>query len=209
MKGGQKMTHELIKLPFETNSLEPFMDEETVKIHYEKHHKGYVDKLNATIEKYPELQEKTVEWLLENISDVSTEIRQKIINFGGGVYNHNFFWSILKKDKPFETNSEIGNAIISKFGNFEAFKQEFENKANTLFGSGWAWLILNKNELEIIQTTNQESPLSGKMIPLIAIDVWEHSYYLKYKNKRNEFVSNFWNIIDWEKVNELYKTHKQ
>lgn len=203
------MTHKLIELPFETNSLEPYMDEETVKIHYGKHHQGYVNKLNATLEKYPELQEKSVEWLLENISDVSTEIRQKIINFGGGVYNHNFFWSILKKDSPFDENSEIGKAIISKFENFETFKTEFENKANTLFGSGWTWLVLNKNELEIVQTANQESPLSGKMIPLIAIDIWEHSYYLKYQNKRDEFVSNFWNIIDWGKINSLYENTKQ
>ena len=203
------MTHELIKLPFETNALEPYMDEETVKIHYGKHHQGYVNKLNAAIENYPELQEKTVEWLLENISDVSTEVRQKIINFGGGVYNHNVFWNILKKDIPFNPDSEIGQAIIAKFGSFEDFKKEFENKANTLFGSGWTWLVLNKNELEIIQTTNQESPLSGKMIPLVALDVWEHSYYLKYQNKRDEFVSNFWNILDWNKVEELYKIAKQ
>jgi len=203
------MTHELIKLPFETNALEPFMDKETVEIHYGKHHQGYVDKLNVTIENYPELEGKTVEWLLENIANISSEIRQKAINFGGGVYNHNFFWSILKKEILFNSKSEIGKAIIQKFANFEIFKEEFENKSNTLFGSGWVWLVLNKNELEIIQTTNQESPLSGKMIPLINLDVWEHTYYLKYKNQRPEFTKNFWNILDWEKVNELYIKAKQ
>lgn len=202
------MTHELIQLPFETNSLEPYMDEETVKIHYGKHHQGYVNKLNQTIENYPELQDKKVEWLLENISDISTEIRQKVINFGGGVYNHNFFWSILKKDVKLDENSEIAKAIIQKFGSIENFKIQFEEKANTLFGSGWAWLVLKNNELEIVQTTNQESPISGKMIPLINIDVWEHTYYLKYQNKRDEFVKNFWNILDWEKVNNLYTQRK-
>lgn len=203
------MTHELIKLPFETNALEPYMDEETIKIHHGKHHQGYVDKLNSTIEKYPELEGKKVEWLLENISDISSEIRQKIINFGGGVYNHNFFWDILKKDVKLNPESEIAKAIIENFESFENFKNEFEEKANTLFGSGWVWLVLKNNKLEIIQTTNQESAISGKMIPLINLDVWEHTYYLKYQNKRNEFVKNFWNILDWEKVNELYMKAKQ
>ncbi len=198
-----------MQLPFEANALEPHMDEETVKIHYGKHHQGYVDKLNAIIKEYPELTNKTVEWLLENISDVSSEIRQKVINFGGGVYNHNIFWNILKKDVVLNPESEIAKAITQKFGSFENFKEEFENKSNTLFGSGWTWLVLNKNQLEIIQTTNQESPLSGRMVPLIAIDVWEHAYYLKYQNKRPEFTKNFWNILNWNKVNELYIQAKQ
>lgn len=203
------MTHELIQLPFGSNTLEPFMDKETIEIHYGKHHKGYVDKLNIAIEKYPELKNKSVEWLLENLNSISEEIRQKIINFGGGVYNHNFFWSILKKEIPFNPESEIGKKIIKKFNSFDNFRKEFEEKGNTLFGSGWVWLVLKNNELDIIQTTNQESPLSGKMIPLITADVWEHSYYLKYKNKRNEFLENFWNILNWEKINELFAKAKQ
>lgn len=203
------MTHKLMNLPFQADALEPQMDKETVEIHHEKHHQGYVDKLNKTIENYPELQDKSVEWLLENISDVSTEIRQKVINFGGGVYNHNLFWSILKKDVPFNPESEIGKEIISKFGSFEEFKTQFSNAAKTLFGSGWAWLALKGNQLEIVQTINQESVISGKMIPLIAIDVWEHAYYLKYKNMRPEFIKNFFSIINWEKVNELFVAGKQ
>jgi Fe-Mn family superoxide dismutase len=185
------------------------MDKQTVEIHHRKHHQGYVDKLNATIKDYPELADRPLEWLLENISDVSSEIRQKVINFGGGVYNHNFFWSILKKDVQLNQESEIAKAITAKWGSFNAFKEEFNQKSATLFGSGWAWLVLNKNELEIIQTTNQESPLSGKMIPLITVDVWEHAYYLKYQNKRPEFLENFWNILNWDKVNELYIQAKQ
>jgi superoxide dismutase, Fe-Mn family len=204
------MKHELIKLPFETNSLEPFMDKKTIEIHHGKHHKGYVDKLNAAIENYPELKEKSVEWLLENISELPKEIKQKIINFGGGVYNHNFFWSILKKDSPFSVKLEIGKEIIKKFTCLQDFKNEFENKGNTLFGSGWVWLVLNQNkELEIIQTQNQDSPISKKMIPLITADVWEHTYYLKFQNKRNGFLENFWEIINWEKVNELFLETKQ
>lgn len=203
------MKHELIELPFEKESLEPYMDKETISIHHKKHHQGYVDKLNATLEEYEDLQEKSVEWLLENISEIPSEIRQKIINFGGGVENHNFFWKILKKDIEFDEKSEIGKAIIEKFGSFEDFKEKFESSANTLFGSGWAWLVLNKGQLEIVQTTNQESVLSGKMTPLINIDVWEHTYYLKYQNKRPEFVKNFWNILNWEKVNELFVQAKE
>ena len=203
------MVHELIQLPFEPSALEPHMDKETVEIHYGKHHQGYVNNLNKTIEKYPELEDKPVEWLLENISDVSSEIRQKVINFGGGVYNHNFFWSILKKDVPFNPESEIGKEIISKFGSFEEFKTQLSNAATTLFGSGWAWLVLKDNALEIVQTTNQESVISGKMIPLINIDVWEHTYYLKYKNKRPDFVENFFSIINWEKANELFVAAKK
>ncbi len=204
------MKHELIKLSYESNSLEPFMDKETIEIHHGKHHQGYVNKLNAVLDKFPEYKSKTVEWLLENIHELPQEIRQKIINFGGGVYNHNIFWNILKKDSPFSVKLEIGKALMEKYGCLEDFKKELEEKGNTLIGSGWVWLVLNKEkELEIIQTTNQESPLSGKMIPLIAVDVWEHTYYLKYQNKRNEFLENFWNIINWKKVNELFLEAKK
>ena len=203
------MTHELIPLGYEYNALEPEMDAETVEIHYSKHHQGYVDKLNKSIEKYPELADKSLEWLLENLESLSKEIKQAVINAAGGVYNHNFFWSIITKDSPFKKDSEIGKKIISKFESFENFKLQFSNSASTLFGSGWTWLVLNNNELEIIQTENQESPISKGMTPLITIDVWEHTYYLKYRNKRPDFIENFFNIINWEKVNELFVKEKQ
>lgn len=201
------MVHELIQLPFETNALEPHMDKETVEIHHDKHHQAYVNKLNDAIKNYPELEDKTVEWLLENLDSISIEIRQAVINHGGGVYNHNFFWNILKKGTEF--SGEIAEAINAKFGSFDKFKEEFTKASTTLFGSGWAWLVLNNNELEIVQTRNQESVISNRMIPLIAIDVWEHSYYLKYQNRRPEYVENFFSIIDWNKVNELYLAGKQ
>lgn len=199
-----KMVHKLINLPFETNSLEPYMDKQTIEIHYGKHHQGYVDKLNKAIAKYPKLEEKSVEWLLKNLSLIPPEIKQNIINNAGGVYNHNFFWSILKKDVPFNPNSKIGKEILNEFTTFEGFKEEFTNKATTLFGSGWVWLVLDSNKLKIVQTQNQDSVISKKMIPLIAIDVWEHAYYLKYKNSRKDFIENFFSIINWDKVNELF-----
>lgn len=196
-------------LPFETNALEPHMDKETVEIHHGKHHQGYVNKLNAAIEGRAELQDKPIEDLLKDLDSISEEVRQSVINNGGGVYNHNVFWSILGKDAEFNEESEIGKAIIEKWETFEAFQKEFSDAAATVFGSGWAWLILNNNQLEIVKTFNQNSPISKGMIPLIALDVWEHSYYLKYQNRRPDYIGNFWSIVDWDKVNGRYVTNKQ
>lgn len=201
------MTVELIKLPFELNALEPEMEEETIKVHHGKHHQGYVNNLNKAIENYPELNDKSAEWLLKNLDSIPNEIKQAVINHGGGVYNHDLFWNILGKGNKF--SGEIAEAINKKFGSFEAFKEEFSKAATTLFGSGWAWLVLKDNELEIVQTKNQESVISYKMIPLITIDVWEHSYYLKYQNKRPEYIEKFFSIIDWNKVNEMYLQAKK
>ena len=198
------MAHELSKLPYSYDSLEPFIDSKTMEIHHDKHHKTYVDKLNAALEKHPELQKKKVEELLMDLNKVPEDIRTQVRNQGGGVFNHNFFWQILKKNtKP---KAEIEKAIIKKFGSFEEFKKQFTDKATTLFGSGWTWLVMNnKKELEIIQTSNQDSPISQNKIPLITIDVWEHAYYLKYQNRRAEYIEAFFSIINWDKVNELYK----
>lgn len=201
------MTHELQKLPFAYDALEPHMDKETIEIHYSKHHQGYVNKLNAAIADYPELADKSVEELLKNLDSLSEKIKQAVINNGGGVYNHNLFWSTLKKGVEF--SGEIKDAIIEKFGSFDNFKKEFSDAAATVFGSGWTWLVLNNNELEIIKTSNQDSVISDGMIPLLTLDVWEHSYYLKYQNKRPEYIENFFSIINWEKVNELYAISKQ
>lgn len=197
------MTHELTKLPYEYNSLEPYIDEQTMKIHHLKHHQSYVNKLNETIKNYPELQDKPIEEILSNLEAISDQIKQKVINFGGGVYNHNFFWKILKKDV--DPSGEILKAINEKFESFENFQKEFKEKSTTLFGSGWTWLVLNKsNQLEIVQTKNQDSVISLGLIPLITIDVWEHAYYLKYQNKRDEFVDQFFKVINWEHINELF-----
>ncbi|MBU0958497.1 MAG: superoxide dismutase [Nanoarchaeota archaeon] len=196
------MAFELPPLPYDYDSLEPYIDEETMKIHHDKHHKAYTDKLNVAIEGNKDLQNKSAEEILTNINEVPPEIKQAVINNGGGYVNHSFFWEILEKDKEF--SGEIAEAINSKFGGFEGFKEEFKKAATTLFGSGWTWLVLNKGELEIIQTKNQDSPLSLGKTPLIALDVWEHAYYLKYQNKRPDYIEAFFNVINWEKVNELF-----
>jgi len=196
------MKHELKPLGYSYDALEPYIDKKTMEIHHSKHHQGYVNKLNLAIEKSPEIQEKSVEEILENLNSIPEEIRRGIINNAGGAYNHNFFWSILKKDV--EPNGRIIEEIKKKFGSFEEFKKELSNAATTVFGSGWAWLVINEEELEIIQTKNQDSPISIKKTPLIGIDVWEHAYYLKYQNKRPEYIENFFKVINWEKVEELF-----
>ena len=198
------MTHELPKLQYNYDSLEPFIDAKTMEIHYSKHHKTYVDKLNAALEKHPELQKKKVEELLMDLSKVPEDIRTPVKNHGGGHFNHSFFWQILKKGT--KCKGEIEKAIIKKFGSFEEFKKQFSDKATALFGSGWTWLVMNnKKELEIMQTSNQDTPISQGKKPLIALDVWEHAYYLKYQNRRAEYIEAFFSVINWDKVNEFFK----
>ncbi|MEK6918213.1 MAG: superoxide dismutase [Nanoarchaeota archaeon] len=197
------MTHELPKLAYSYDSLEPFIDAKTMEVHYSKHHKTYVDKLNAALEKHPELQKKKVEELLMDLNKVPEDIKTAVKNHGGGHFNHTFFWQILKKGT--KCKAEIEKAIIKKFGSFDEFKKQFSDKATTLFGSGWVWLVLNKKELEILQTSNQDSPISQNKTPLIALDVWEHAYYLKYQNRRAEYIEAFFNVINWDKVNEFFK----
>jgi len=196
----------LPNLPYNFNALEPYIDAKTMEIHHGKHHKTYVDKLNAAIEKYPELAKKDVNFLLKDLNKIPEEIRTAVRNHGGGHSNHSFFWLILKKDTKF--SGEIAEAINKKFGNYEKFKEEFTNKALALFGSGWCWLVLNNGDLEIITTLNQDSPLSQGKIPVLGLDVWEHAYYLKYQNKRADYIQAWWNVINWNKVNEYYKEAK-
>ena len=200
------MTHQFTELPYGYDSLEPYIDEATMKIHHDKHHKAYFDKFMTAIKDYPELHKKPIENILKDLSKLPENIKPSVTNNGGGFYNHDFFWSILKKNIPFNNASEIGEAIIKKFGNFEDFREQFSNSALTLFGSGWSWLVYDEKtkKLEIIQTKNQDCPLSIEKIPLLAIDVWEHTYYLKYQNRRAEYIEEFFNIINWEKVEELF-----
>lgn len=201
------MPHILPPLPFEYGALEPYMDKQTVEIHHDKHHQAYVNKLNAALEKHPDLLEKTIKEILQNIDSVPESIRTAVINHGGGHFNHTFFWTILKKDTEF--SGEIAEKINQDFGSYEKFKEQFSNAATTLFGSGWAWLVLNKEgELEIIQTKDQVSPVSQGLTPLLVIDVWEHAYYIKYQNRRPEYIEAFFSLINWEQVNEYFSEAK-
>ncbi len=197
-----KYPHELPKLPYAYNALEPYIDEQTMKIHHTKHHQAYVDKLNAALQGFDELKEKKVEELLKDLKKIPEEIRTAVRNHAGGHFNHSFFWPILKKGvKP---SGRISEAIEKEFGSFEKFKDKFSKAAVNVFGSGWVWLVVNDGKLEIMATANQESPVSQSKVPLMALDVWEHAYYLKYQNKRPEYVDAFFNTINWNKVNEHF-----
>ena len=201
------MKHTLPKLPYAFDALEPYIDAKTMEIHYTKHHQAYIDKLNVALEKYPELAKKKVEELLvNNLKIVPENIKTAVRNHGGGHINHSLFWELLKKNVKFD--GEIVKAIDDSFESFDEFKKKFSEIAIGRFGSGWAWLVVRDGELEIISTANQDSPLMEGKIPVLGLDVWEHAYYLKYQNRRAEYVDAFFNIINWKKVNELYSENK-
>lgn len=200
----------LPKLPYEYNALEPFIDEQTMHLHHEKHHQGYIDKLNTALEKYPDLQNKSIESLLSDINSIPEDIRQTVVNNGGGHANHMMFWDNMcpaklyaKWDKPQE---ELLEAINKTFGSFEEFKKQFTDKAMSVFGSGWAFLIKDKDgNLKLKRHSFQNSPLMDGNTPIVGIDVWEHAYYLKYQNRRAEYIEAWWNVVNWEKVEENFK----
>ena len=194
------MKHTLPKLNYGYNALEPFIDAKTMEIHHTKHHQAYVDKLNVALESHKNLQQLSVEELISNLNTLPEEIRTAVRNNGGGHLNHSFFWSLLKKDIQFK--GKIKEAIEKKFKNFEEFKKKFTEAAMNRFGSGWVWLVKKGKGIEIVSTLNQDSPVSEGMKPLLCIDLWEHSYYLKYQNRRNEYIETFFNIINWEQVNK-------
>lgn len=202
------MTFEQNKLDYDYNALEPYIDEATMRLHYDKHHATYTKNFNASLEAYPELFEKNAEEIIASINELPEEIRTAVKNHGGGYLNHNFYWEIMMPGK--ENNlpeGKIAEAINAKWGSFENFKEEFSKAATTQFGSGWAWLVLNNGELEIMKTSNQDSPLTEGKKPLLNIDVWEHAYYLKYQNRRPEHIEAFFNVINWNKVEELYSSN--
>ena len=204
------MPHILPPLPYAYDALEPFIDARTMEIHHTKHHQGYVDKLNAALEKAPALAEKELSEILKDLNAVPEEIRVAVRNNGGGHLNHSFFWTIMKKPVTGENmdvlqpTGEIGQAIINTFGSFDVFKNEFSTVAASRFGSGWAWLVLHNDRLEVMSTPNQDTPISENMTPVLGLDVWEHAYYLKYQNRRPDYIAAFFNIINWERINELY-----
>lgn len=187
----------LPKLPYAFDALEPHLDARTMEIHYTKHHQAYVDNVNKAIEKHPELFKKSLAELLTDLASVPEDIRVAVRNHGGGAYNHNLYWEMMTPKSKL-VNGALEQEIMRTFGSIDAFKEQFTAKAKTQFGSGWAWLVVNTSDkLEVLSMPNQDSPLSVGMKPLLTIDVWEHAYYLKYQNRRADFVQAWWNVVNW------------
>jgi len=200
------MSFILPELPYAYDALEPYMDALTTEIHHDKHHAGYTKNLNAALEKYPEFYEKTIESILADLNTVPEEIRTAVRNNGGGYYHHNLWWVELGPNAGGEPSGRLAEAIKKEFGDFASFKEKVSTAAMTRFGSGWAWLSKRSDNTLIIHSTpNQDSPLSQGLIPLLGIDVWEHAYYLKYQNRRNEFVAAFWNVVKWDEVERRFE----
>lgn len=195
----------LPKLGYAYNALEPYIDAQTMEIHYTKHHQKYVDELNKALKEYPELHKKSVEELLHNLEALPVAVRTAIRNNGGGHYNHTFFWNSMAPQAGGEPTGVLKKAIDDHFGSFAAFKEQFSKAAQKVFGSGWAWLCVNKGGmLEIISSANQDCPLSQGYIPLLGLDVWEHAYYLKYHNLRPDYIDAWWHVVNWKVVENNY-----
>src|SRR5690606_33755105 len=208
LKSNNIMAFELPALPYATNALEPYIDAQTMEIHHGKHHGAYTTNLNNAIQG-TEYEGKSIEEILKNVSKLSPAVR----NNGGGYYNHNLFWQILAPNAGGSPSGELADAINKKFGSFEDFKKEFANAAATRFGSGWAWLSVGENgDLAVSSTPNQDNPLMDvaeqKGTPILGLDVWEHAYYLKYQNKRPDYIAAFWNLVNWDEVAERYLAAK-
>lgn len=198
------MAFQLSALPYANDALEPYIDSMTMQIHHDKHHAAYVSNLNAAIEKHAELGSKSLEALLMDLNAVPEDIRTAVRNHGGGTWNHDLFWKVMAPKAGGEPKGDLAKSIESAFGSFANFKAEFEKAAMGRFGSGWAWLVKKGKGLAVISTANQDSPMSEGMTPLLTLDVWEHAYYLKYQNRRAEYVSNWWNVVNWSEVASRY-----
>jgi len=199
------MPHSLPPLPYSYRDLEPHIDAQTMEIHHTKHHQAYIDKLNAAISGHSNLESMSVENLLRQIMDIPEDIRTAVQNHGGGHANHSLFWKIMKPQGGGEPEGDLADALKSTFGGFSQFKDKFSAEAVSLFGSGWAWLISDKGTLKVISTPNQDSPLMEGSIPLLGLDVWEHAYYLKYQNRRPDYIEAWWNVVNWNQVLENFK----
>jgi superoxide dismutase, Fe-Mn family len=194
------MAFQLAPLPYSYDALEPFVDTLTMQIHHDKHHAAYVNNLNAALEKHPELGSKSLDALLSDLNMVPEDIRMAVRNHGGGTWNHNMFWEIMGPKAGGEPDGDLAKAVQADFGSFADFKSQFEKAANGRFGSGWAWLVKKSGKLSIVSTANQDNPMSDGLMPVLALDVWEHSYYLKYQNRRAEYVTAWWNVVNWKAV---------
>ena len=198
------MAFELPKLPYAVDALEPYIDAQTMTLHHDKHHQTYVTNLNGAFEKHPELAGKSLEDLLMDLNAVPEDIRTVVRNHGGGTWNHSMFWEIMGPNAGGAPGGDLAKAIDSAFNSFDAFKGEFEKAANGRFGSGWAWLVKKGDGLAIVSTANQDNPLSDGSTPVLGLDVWEHAYYLKYQNRRAEYVTNWWNVVNWDAVAQRF-----
>jgi superoxide dismutase, Fe-Mn family len=196
------MAHELPKLPYPFDALEPHIDEQTMQVHHGKHHQTYVNNLNAALEKHSPLQGKSIDELLRDINAVPEDSRTAVRNNGGGHANHTMFWQIMGPNAGGAPTGAIADAINSTFGGFDKFKDEFTKAATGRFGSGWAWLVDRNGTLSVESTANQDSPLMEGKKPIMGIDVWEHAYYLKYQNRRPDYISAWWNVVNWEAINK-------
>ncbi|QKX51831.1 superoxide dismutase [Planococcus glaciei] len=202
------MAYELPELPYAYDALEPHIDKETMNIHHTKHHNTYVTNVNAALEGHEDLASKSVEELISDLQAVPEDIRTAVRNNGGGHANHSLFWQLLTPNGTGAPSGELAEAINAKFGSFDEFKTKFENAGKTRFGSGWAWLVVNNGELEVTSTANQDSPLMDGQTPILGVDVWEHAYYLKYQNKRPDYLAAFWNVVNWEEVSKRFTAAK-
>lgn len=198
------MTHTLPVLPYPFTALEPHIDARTMEIHYTKHHQAYINNLNAAIEKHPELAEKTVEELVADLDMVPEDIRGAVRNNGGGHLNHSMFWEMMAPSAGGKPAGELLTAIEAKFGSFEQFQTTFAAAAASRFGSGWAWLVVDGKELSVMSTANQDNPVTEGKTPILGLDVWEHAYYLHYQNRRPDYVSTWWNVVNWKEVEKRY-----
>ncbi|MBI4210353.1 MAG: superoxide dismutase [Candidatus Diapherotrites archaeon] len=203
------MVFEVPKLKYDYNALEPYIDEQTMRIHHDKHHQAYVDKLNAALDGNTEFRHKSIEALLSNLNVVPESIRTAVRNHGGGHYNHSLFWEMMAPNAGGKPAGDVAAAIENDLGGFDAFKEKFKASGLNQFGSGWAWLVVNKGKLEVAATPNQDNPISQGKVPILGVDVWEHAYYLRYQNKRADYLEQFFNVINWAKVEGLYKKGMQ
>jgi Fe-Mn family superoxide dismutase len=207
---GKNMAYELPPLPYPKDALEPHFDAQTMEIHHDKHHAAYVNNVNKALAGKPDLENKPVEQLISNLDAVPADIRNVVRNNGGGHANHSMFWKILGPKAGGAPTGKLAEDINATFGSFDAFKEKLEAAGAGRFGSGWAWLIVNKSgKLEIVSTANQDSPIMEGNKPVLGVDVWEHAYYLKYQNRRPDYLKAFWNVVNWNEVNKYYEAAKK
>lgn len=207
------MAFELPDLPYDYNALEPHIDARTMEIHHSKHHNAYTTKLNAALEKAPDLQDKSIEAILSDIPSAPAEIQKDLRNQGGGFYNHKLFWPMMSPNGGGQPSGELADKINDAFGDLDSFKEQFSAAAKGRFGSGWAWLVVDGGSLKIGSTPNQDSPIMKGVseftgTPILGLDVWEHAYYLKYQNRRPDYISAWWNVVNWDYVTQLFEAAK-